>query len=216
MLDPGERPRKPPHPARGDLPEGGHALLRQPVHRPRRAVGQRQRAAGGAQAFEAFVQRPANQRKVLQFNFRPGNPDVAVGDPITAANGVDPNQPQTLFEVPDAAGDRQAARQVGRAAQERPGAARARRVGLDGGTGRPDNPTDRPSSTWPSRRPSRRSTSSSRTTRSACASSPPASGRTRTRTTSTSCRSHRSGRTARALAARIRDQSPLNGRRCTR
>ena len=39
VLDPGERPRKPPHPARRHLPEGGHALLRQPVLRPRRRRG---------------------------------------------------------------------------------------------------------------------------------------------------------------------------------
>ncbi len=54
----------------------------------------------GARAFERFVQQPANQRKVLQFGFRPGNPDVAVGAPIDASNGVDPNQPQTELRVP--------------------------------------------------------------------------------------------------------------------
>ncbi|MGQ0519596.1 MAG: substrate-binding domain-containing protein [Actinomycetota bacterium] len=54
----------------------------------------------GARAFERFVQQPANQRKVLQFGFRPGNPDVAVGAPIDASNGVDPAQPQTELRVP--------------------------------------------------------------------------------------------------------------------
>ncbi|MGH9283386.1 MAG: extracellular solute-binding protein, partial [Acidimicrobiales bacterium] len=54
----------------------------------------------GARAFERFVQQPANQRRVLEFGFRPGNPDVAVGEPISAANGVDPNQPQTELQVP--------------------------------------------------------------------------------------------------------------------
>jgi Ca-activated chloride channel family protein len=57
-------------------------------------------ARKGAKRFEAFVQRPANQRKVLQFGFRPGNPDVPVGAPITKANGVDPDQPSTLLDVP--------------------------------------------------------------------------------------------------------------------
>ena len=33
-------------PARGDLPRGGHALLRQPVHRARHRVGRRRRAGG--------------------------------------------------------------------------------------------------------------------------------------------------------------------------
>jgi len=37
---------------------------------------------------------------VLAAGFRPGNPDVALADPITVANGVDPAQPQTLLETP--------------------------------------------------------------------------------------------------------------------
>jgi Ca-activated chloride channel family protein len=46
------------------------------------------------------VQQPENQERVLEFGFRPGNPDVAIGDPIVTDNGVDPDQPQTLLEVP--------------------------------------------------------------------------------------------------------------------
>ena len=56
---------------------------------------------GGAERFEAFVQEPANQERVLEYGFRPGNPDVAVGSPITPENGVDPTEPKTLLEVPD-------------------------------------------------------------------------------------------------------------------
>jgi Ca-activated chloride channel homolog len=37
---------------------------------------------------------------VMEFGFRPGNVDVAIDDPISAQWGVDPNQPQTLLEVP--------------------------------------------------------------------------------------------------------------------
>ena len=55
----------------------------------------------GAELFQEFVQEPDNQERVLEFGFRPGNPDVAIGDPITADNGVDPDQPQTLLEVPE-------------------------------------------------------------------------------------------------------------------
>ncbi len=54
----------------------------------------------GALAFEKFVLEPANQQRVLQFGFRPGNPEVSVGPPIVIANGVDPAQPQTTLEVP--------------------------------------------------------------------------------------------------------------------
>jgi Ca-activated chloride channel family protein len=46
------------------------------------------------------VQRPENQQRVLEFGFRPGNPEVAIGEPITADLGVDPQQPQTTLEVP--------------------------------------------------------------------------------------------------------------------
>jgi Ca-activated chloride channel family protein len=53
-----------------------------------------------ARLFEDFVQRPENQQRVLEFGFRPGNPEVAIGEPITADLGVDPQQPQTTLEVP--------------------------------------------------------------------------------------------------------------------
>jgi Ca-activated chloride channel family protein len=50
--------------------------------------------------FEAFVQRPENQQKVLEFGFRPNNPNVAVTSPISAEFGVDPAQPRAELEVP--------------------------------------------------------------------------------------------------------------------
>ena len=53
-----------------------------------------------AEQFQTFVQLPENQQQVLEFGFRPNNPDVALGDPITEANGVDPTQPQAELEVP--------------------------------------------------------------------------------------------------------------------
>ena len=56
--------------------------------------------AAGAQLFIDFVGEPANQRKVLEFGFRPGNPDVQIGAPIDAGHGVDADQPQTLLDVP--------------------------------------------------------------------------------------------------------------------
>jgi Ca-activated chloride channel family protein len=55
----------------------------------------------GAKLFVDFVQQPQNQRRVLDYGFRPGNPAVAIGSPIIAANGVDPDQPKTLLRVPD-------------------------------------------------------------------------------------------------------------------
>ena len=57
-----------------------------------------QRAA--AEKFQAFVQEPKNQEKVLESGFRPGNPEVSLGAPVVTKNGVDPDKPQTLLEVP--------------------------------------------------------------------------------------------------------------------
>ncbi|MGI9017195.1 MAG: substrate-binding domain-containing protein [Euzebya sp.] len=57
--------------------------------------------ADAAQAFTEFVQRPVNQERVLEFGFRPGNIEVPIGDPIVAANFVDPAQPTTTLATPD-------------------------------------------------------------------------------------------------------------------
>jgi Ca-activated chloride channel family protein len=56
----------------------------------------------GAGRFADFVRQPVNQRQVLRTGFRPGNPAVAVGAPITRDNGVDAAQPQTTLGVPAA------------------------------------------------------------------------------------------------------------------
>lgn len=46
-----------------------------------------------------LLDRP-QQELALRYGFRPGSTDVAVGTPITPENGIDPQQPQTLLEVP--------------------------------------------------------------------------------------------------------------------
>ncbi len=53
-----------------------------------------------AELFVDYVQEPENQERVLEYGFRPGNPDVPLGDPISLDNGVDPDQPTTLLETP--------------------------------------------------------------------------------------------------------------------
>lgn len=63
-------------------------------------VDDEQRAA--AQSFLQFLMEKPQQEKALAYGFRPGDANIAVGAPITAANGVDPSQPQTLLEVPSA------------------------------------------------------------------------------------------------------------------
>ena len=85
-----------------------------------------------AEQFETFVQLPENQQQVLEFGFRPNNPDVALGDPITEANGVDPTQPQAELEVPRPGGARRHPRVMGGTAQGSPRPARSRCLRFDG------------------------------------------------------------------------------------
>ncbi len=99
VLDPGEQPQKPRVPLVAIYPKEGTLYSDNPFFVVDADwVSEDEKAA--AAAFSEFVQRPENQEKVLRFGFRPGNPDVAIGAPIVAANGVDPTQPQTLLDVP--------------------------------------------------------------------------------------------------------------------
>ena len=91
-LDQGEKPRPPRTPLVAIYPTEGTLYSDNPLFiLDADWVSGPQRAA--AQQFQKFVMEPKNQKKVLKFGFRPGNPDVAVGAPITADNGVDPNDP---------------------------------------------------------------------------------------------------------------------------
>jgi len=119
ILDQGETPRPPRVPLVAIYPEEGTLYSDNPlIVLDAEWVDQREEQAAGE--FVEFVQRPENQRRVLEFGFRPGNPEVAIGRPVAAANGVDPDQPETLLEVPepevlarlidDWAGQRKAAR----------------------------------------------------------------------------------------------------------
>jgi Ca-activated chloride channel family protein len=99
VLDPGEEPRVPRIPLVAIYPSEGTLYSDNPFFILNASwVSDAEREA--AEAFQEFVQEPENQERVLEFGFRPGNPDVAVGAPIVAANGVDPAQPSTLLEVP--------------------------------------------------------------------------------------------------------------------
>jgi Ca-activated chloride channel family protein len=99
VLDQGEQPRPPRVPLVSIYPEEGTLFSDNPlIVLDAEWVSEAEKAA--AAKFVDFVQRPENQRKVLEFGFRPGNPDVAVGAPIDAENGADPTEPQTLLEVP--------------------------------------------------------------------------------------------------------------------
>jgi Ca-activated chloride channel homolog len=98
-LDPGEELRPPRIPLVAIYPKEGTLYSDNPffiVDAP--WVSEAERA--GAEIFQEFVQQPENQQRVLEFHFRPGNPEVAIGAPVTTENGVDPAQPQTLLQSP--------------------------------------------------------------------------------------------------------------------
>lgn len=52
--------------------------------------------------FRDFLLATAQQKKALQYGFRPTNLNVAIGAPIDTTHGVDPNQPSTLLQIPTA------------------------------------------------------------------------------------------------------------------
>lgn len=98
----GETPRPPRIPLVAIYPEEGTLFSDSPfITLDTEWVDENERAA--AALFEEFVQRPENQERVLEFGFRPNNATVTVGDPISAANGVDPLQPTAELEVPEPA-----------------------------------------------------------------------------------------------------------------
>ncbi|HVE46622.1 MAG TPA: extracellular solute-binding protein [Acidimicrobiales bacterium] len=99
ISDPGEQPRPPKVPLVALYPKEGTLFSDNPFYvldAPWVSTAEK----AGARAFERFVQRPDNQRKVVGAGFRPGNPAVAPGPPVSTANGVDPAQPQTTLGVP--------------------------------------------------------------------------------------------------------------------
>jgi len=99
ILDPGEKPRKPRVPLVAIYPKEGTLFSDNPLM-ILDAPWVSSKEAAAAQKFASFVTEKKNQRRVLKFGFRPGNPAVSVGAPITKANGLDPDQPQTTLEVP--------------------------------------------------------------------------------------------------------------------
>jgi Ca-activated chloride channel family protein len=100
ILDPGEKPKEPRIPLVAVYPKEGTLFSDNPfIILDSNWVSAREKEA--AAKFDAFVREPENQRRVLEFGFRPGNPSVAIDKPITKSNGLDPSQPETTLEVPE-------------------------------------------------------------------------------------------------------------------
>lgn len=57
--------------------------------------------AEAAAIFEEYLLAPEQQQRALEFGFRPSDPSIPLSAPIDANHGVDPQQPQTILEVPD-------------------------------------------------------------------------------------------------------------------
>ncbi len=55
-----------------------------------------------AETYIDYLLEAEQQERALAFGFRPGDPTVAVGSPINASHGVDPDEPKTVLEVPEA------------------------------------------------------------------------------------------------------------------
>ncbi len=102
ILQQGEEPRKPRVPLVAIYPKEGTLFSDSPFF-ILNADWVSQEKKDGAKAFLDFVQKPENQQKILQYGFRPANPQVALAAPIATENGVDPDQPQTTMQVPTGA-----------------------------------------------------------------------------------------------------------------
>ena len=100
VLEQGEKPRPPRVPLVAVYPKDGTLFSDNPLYVLEAPWVTPKHRAGG-QAFARFAQETDNQKKALETGFRPANPAVAVADPITAANGVDPGQPATTLGVPE-------------------------------------------------------------------------------------------------------------------
>ncbi len=53
-----------------------------------------------ARVFVDYVLTPDVQQQIMAQGFRPANPDVQLGFPFVEENGVDPNQPTAVLDVP--------------------------------------------------------------------------------------------------------------------
>ena len=59
-------------------------------------------ARAAAQDFEKFLLDKPQQLKAMELGFRPSDPSISLTTPLDAQHGVDPKQPQTVLEIPQA------------------------------------------------------------------------------------------------------------------
>jgi Ca-activated chloride channel family protein len=56
----------------------------------------------GAEIFQDFLLDEDQQRRAMDYGFRPADPSIPLSFPIDAEHGADPTQPKTILEVPSA------------------------------------------------------------------------------------------------------------------
>ena len=131
VLQPGEEPRPPRVPLVAIYPEEGTLYSDNPFFvLDAEWVSDAEREAAGL--FGEFVQEADNQERVLEYGFRPGNPEVAIGAPVDRRERRRPRPAPDPAGGARAPGDDRAAGPLGRAAQAGPGAAGHRHLRLDG------------------------------------------------------------------------------------
>lgn len=59
-------------------------------------------ARAAAETYRTFLMSEVQQRKALEFGFRPAGANVFTGAPIDAAHGVNPKEPRVLLQAPNA------------------------------------------------------------------------------------------------------------------
>jgi Ca-activated chloride channel family protein len=55
-----------------------------------------------AKHFETFLLDEAQQKRAIELGFRPADPGIPLTSPLDAMHGVDPAQPHTVLEIPEA------------------------------------------------------------------------------------------------------------------
>ena len=55
-----------------------------------------------AQLFQDFLLDKSQQLQAMEYGFRPADPSISLSSPLDTQHGVDPQQPQTVLEVPSA------------------------------------------------------------------------------------------------------------------
>ena len=205
------RPRAAEGAAGGDLPQGGHALQRQPVRRPRRALGDRGRRRPARPTSSSTCSATPTAEAVHRRRLPHLRPRGRQADP--RQRRADRRRREDRAEPAAPGRARRGAGDLDRPPQGGPRAAAARRLRLDGRGGR----RRRPSWSWPRRPRSRRCRSSPPATRSGCGRSPPTCRHPSTHLHRAGADRARSATNRSASRRRVHQPRPRStARRCTR